>query len=247
MAEGVITYEIRLEGAEEYQRRIQAIKDGTERLGRSTMALTQRMRLLGGFLIQASIMTFVWGLVLRRTEYATERVRTAEEAYNRALRRFGPASEQARRAARRLKLAKDDLVRATWESRLQMVLYTLTLLPMISRLYEAFRGISLLSLAKAKHIAVTKAATIVEWWHNLALKKKIILLSMLTAGVFALMAAMGAMAAQAALARAEMEARGAGPQFGGPTFIVTAEKDIDRALYAYARDVKREYRRVRRD
>jgi len=68
-------------------------------------------------------MSFVLHLMLTRIAHSTERVRDLQERYNEVVEKFGPASVQAERALRNLRLAQEDLTRATREQYIQFVLF----------------------------------------------------------------------------------------------------------------------------
>jgi len=79
--------------------------------------------ILSGMIVKASIMSFVLHLMFARVEHTTERVRDMQERYNEVVEKFGPASVQAERALRNLRLAQADLTRATREQYIQFVLF----------------------------------------------------------------------------------------------------------------------------
>jgi len=159
------------------------------RVAEAQEALSRRILRFSGIAIQASILSFVFNLTQRRLAHAHERVRTALEAYNRALLKYGAGSEEAQRASRRLQLAKEDLSRAYWEANFQTFIAIVQLGMLAVRAYEAISGLAGLKIA-------TAASAFADVIHNKILTVKVSLMSALKYGIFA---AIGAIATYTAL------------------------------------------------
>jgi len=281
---GEYVYRFRVEDAFTPQlRRFEAAKNahvtGMEQIqvsygktGEAQERLSQRLLRFQGAIVTASIVSFVFNLTQRRLAHAHERVRSAQERLEEAVRRYGAGSEQARRAARRLSLAQRDLASAQWEANLQMVIAGIQLGMIAMRLYEAAVKAGIFKAVTAADIPVQSTHTAILW-----LKAKA--LTILTFGAAAAAGALALYAYQTVTARRATEEleRAAGKahrtigerpswglvksvedltlaaremrqefHIGGLTVIGMPGGDIETALEAYNRHVRREWRRLRR-
>ena len=209
-------------------------------------------------LLRVTSLFAIMDMAMMRVQVAHNILESSQERYNYALEKHGPTSRQAAQAQRELERVQNYVARSYIRASVSALSFTVNLLVQ-SKALEAN------TLATIGQTIVTKAAAIVEWWHNAALATKIILLSGLTAGIFAVTAAFGMMAAKTALAKQNLEGlvgqyrqlegtlpsgqisigRYAVPMRGitieGAHFHV--EKSIDEAADEYAKYIKSEYRR----
>jgi len=112
----------------------------------STSTLRSGIFTLGRAFVSASIMSFVFHLTQRRLIYAQERVRTATEDLEKAIRKYGEGSVEVERASRRLSLAQTSLAFAQREANLQTFLMVMQLAPLVTRFYQAFTSLMKMNL-----------------------------------------------------------------------------------------------------
>jgi len=154
-------------------------REAGARMSSSAQQWIGAMRDLSSVVVSASITMFVWNLIQRRIEYAQYRLTEATERYEEVVAKYGAYSRQAERAMRRVEMAQRDLSRATFEARIQAFLYTLQLVPLGTRLVEVARHLGALT-------GVTSFQMLLDKIHNVILTKKVILYSMLTFGISAI-------------------------------------------------------------
>jgi len=92
-----------------------------------------------------------------------------QEAYNKAVERYGKYSKEARQAAKQLELQTNYLNMANMRANISMGLM-LTQLALQSNLLKGA------TLSQIAHIVATKAATLADWLHVAALKAKAVLM-----------------------------------------------------------------------
>jgi len=136
----------------------------------------------------------VMDMALMRVEVAHNILESSQERLDHATQTYGATSRQATQAARELERVHNYVARSYIRATVSAGSFALQLAIQSNLLKGA-------TAATIGQTIATKAAAAAEWFHNAALATKIILLSALTAGTFALAAAVGAASAETLLAK----------------------------------------------
>jgi len=195
----------------------------------------------------------VMDMAMMRVQVAHNILESAQDRYNQALEKYGTFSRQAVAAHRELERVHNYVARSYIRAAIAAGSFILRVALESNVLKEASLAHITKSLAEAK-------ATIVSNLHNASLATKIILLSAVTGGVFALAAALGAAAGSAIVAQTQVKSLSAelegleGATIGGglrvrspitfqSSIVVERGVDIDEAIEENARRMKAERRR----
>lgn len=222
--------------------------------------LSLGFRRLGGLLVSVSIMSFVANLIIRRLQHATLTLTEAEERYNKAVREHGLLSEQAITAERRLKLARKDLAIANREARLQMVLYSVQVVVLASRVLDVAKAFNVASLSQFSYTITSKASSVWDSIHAGILWVKAHAINVITLGLAAAAAATTWYIYKTQMATDQTRKLnteltrlgGAGGTVGSSlrtpitfesSIIVEKGMDVEEAIDEQARRLKDEYRR----
>lgn len=239
-------------------------------VGDETRALSLGFRQLGGLLVSISIMSFVANLIIRRLAHVQLTLTEAQERYTKAVREHGAFSEQAITASRRLELAHKDLAIATREQNTQIILYSLQMLVLGSRVVDVVRSFEAANVAQVANTVITSGAAVVDAIHAGILWTKAHAIGFLKAGLIGLAIAMGAYIAVTAKAVSETQKLrkeiGEAPSYGlvksledvqavfrgmprtpirfeGAHFHVDEGLGVEAGIDEYARRLKDEWRR----
>lgn len=196
----------------------------------------------------------VLDMALMRVEVAHNILESSQERLDYATQKYGATSRQATQAARELERVHNYVSRSYIRASVAAGSFLLRVILESNVL----KGATMATIGKT---IATQAAAAATWIHNHALAAKIILLSALTAGTFALAASMGAMAASTALAAAGMSdltdqsAKFQRIDIGGMTvplrspitfessIVVEEGMSVEDAIDEQSRRLKDEYRR----
>jgi len=172
---------------ERYMANLRGLQGTLKRTEETTSTLRTGIFTLGRAFISASIMSFVFHLTQRRLIYAQERVRTATEDLEKAIRKYGEGSVEVERASRRLSLAQTSLAFAQREANLQTFLMVMQLAPLVTRFYQAFTSLMKMNIG-------VKIGAFFLKMYNAVMTKTIILKHLLIGGAIGVAIALGTMA-----------------------------------------------------
>lgn len=197
----------------------------------------------------------IMDMAMMRVSVAHSILEGTQERYDEAVKEHGATSSEAVKAYRELERVQNYVQRSYIRSSVAVLSFGVNLAIQSNVLKSATAATAFNSVATAANTAIQKI-------HNATLVTKIVLLSALTAGVFALAAAWGAVAAKKALAGHgtaggaggeaspgmmglpsgyEVPMRGVNISIGGVS--ITSDEDFDEKWRATGALLKDEYRR----